>query len=674
MSFNINYILPGDDKDQIIGKSNYNFSQILSNAVGLPGQKGIIGATGIIGQVGKDGSEGATGERANQWFFQNTPPYGDLPVSEWPLINYDVWVDTSPGSTGGPNRIYYYDDNYTLGIYPFWVDTDSNFIVDGPFTIIQGISGPGEVTENNAIVLQPVEAPDDTFVFTDGTFSTGTINPNYAKVLIATDASLTASLPIFSLGKTFYSTSGVPSFLWNTSLTDYGIKFSGEGQIDFQSYATGSYGSTGGTSSVTGQNVSTSSATTAEISATGGISIISPTIGFSSGNVDLQGGQFYFSGMSSGVGVSGPTGSYIMNLEGILANTQSGTRTVFDYLNSSGSSSKKALSLSMAGSNLFQIGSDLPLGPSAGTYPALVIGYTGSTGVSGGTGANIVKSYQEITSSASSKGLFYSYTDFSNYIEISPSSDVIVITPTATGALSTTSRTNRIWIYIPDISSSLESDNVAVYDIFMNSTTYSFGGVSVPTNLGYAPSDFYISDSGTSSTTGCRHVRITSFGSAYPSSVNSTGNKYFYVQSFVSGGSYTSILPYYYSPSGNPFGGGLTVICTELHRQGFMSDDIRDADERFGRMIMSTKPEVMIGYHAWALPIVDLMKKSRSFTKVVWFVAKPWAYQMAYEMGSREKGSWIGKTLMKFGILVSGIVGKIKLRLNSENKNLDLRV
>ena len=72
MSFNTNYILPGDDKNQIIGKVNYNFSQVLSNAVGLPGQSGILGATGIIGQVGKDGSTGPTGSRANKWYFQQT--------------------------------------------------------------------------------------------------------------------------------------------------------------------------------------------------------------------------------------------------------------------------------------------------------------------------------------------------------------------------------------------------------------------------------------------------------------------------------------------------------------------------------------------------------------------------------------------------------------------------
>lgn len=657
MSFNTNYILPGDDKDQIIGKSNYNFSQILANALGLPGQKGVIGPTGIIGQVGNDGSQGTTGARANEWFFQNTPPYGDIPVNEWPLINFDVWVDTSPGSTGGPNRIYYFNDDYTLGIYPYWVDTLSNFIVDGPLTIIQGISGPGEVTEDNAIVIQPLEAATGTFVFTDGSVDVTTANPNYAKVLVANDAATTASLPVFSFGKTFYSTPNLPSFLWRTTSTDYGIIFSAEESVYFQSFATGSYGSTGGTSSITGVNVSVSSTLTASITATGGMTINSPSLGFSSLNVDLQEGQFFLSGMDSGVGVSGPTAGYVLDISGVLVNSQTGERTVLNYNNSSGNSSAKGLSLSMAGSKVFQVGSDLPLGASAGTYPALQIGYTGSTGVSGGTGANIVKSYQEVTSSASSKGLFYSFTDFSNYIEINPTNDVIVVTPTATTPLSTTSRTNRIWLYFPNITSYLEEGNSTQFDVYMNSTVYSIGGISVPTNLGYSPADVYIPDGGTGATGGCRHVRLNFFGSRFPEAVDSSDNKTFYVQTFVSGQSSTSVLYYYYDPNYFQSLGG-KIICNELYIQGFMSNEIREADERFGDMMSKIDPEAMIGYHYWAVPVVNLMKNSRLFSKLVWAIAKPWSYQMAYEMGSVEKGNLTGKILMNIGIWISRKIGK----------------
>lgn len=673
MSFNTNYILPGDDKNQIIGKSNYNFSQILSSAMGLPGQKGIIGPTGIIGQVGNDGDQGGTGSRANQWFFQNTPPYGNLPVDEWPLINYDVWVDTSPGSTGGPNRIYYYNDDYTLGIYPFWVDTLSNFIVDGPLTIIQGISGPGGVTENNAIVIQSADSPNSTFVLTDGNTNPSSVNPNYSKVVVSTDTSLTASLPIFSFDKTFYSTSTPPSFLWNTISTDYGIKFSSGGDITIQSYATGSYGSTGGASSVTGKNVNISSITTSAatgttISATGGITINSPLVGFSSGNMDLQEGQFSLSSMDSGIGVSGSSSSYTLDLTGVLMNSPSNDpseRKVLSYNNLSTSSSitTDSLSLSMAKSRIFQIKNNSPVaatGATAGfaTYPTLMIGYTGSTGVLGGTGANIVKGYQEITSSASSQSLFYGFSDFSNYIEVTPSNDVIIITPTATSNLSTLSRTNRIWLYIPKITNSLEAGVSTVFDIFMNSTVYSIGGVQIATNLGYSPAEIYIPDGGTGPSQGCRHVRLTFFGSAFPPAVDSTGNKLVYAQAFVSGYTREQVLIYEFSPNFSLFGGGGKIICNELYLQGYMSKEIREADERFGDMMARTNPEAMVGYHYWALPVVNLMKKSRLVSGVVWFFAKPWAYQMAYEMGEIERGNLTGKILMKLGVWISGLIGR----------------
>jgi hypothetical protein len=90
-----------------------------------------------------------------------------------------------------------------------------------------------------------------------------------------------------------------------------------------------------------------------------------------------------------------------------------------------------------------------------------------------------------------------------------------------------------------------------------------------------------------------------------------------------------------------------------------MPNEIREADEEFGRIISATSPETMVGYHYWAIPIVGLMKKSSLFSKIVWFVAKPWAYKMAYEMGAIDKGNLAGKILMRFGIFISKSIGKI---------------
>jgi hypothetical protein len=118
---------------------------------------------------------------------------------------------------------------------------------------------------------------------------------------------------------------------------------------------------------------------------------------------------------------------------------------------------------------------------------------------------------------------------------------------------------------------------------------------------------------------------------------------------------------YIYAPFTNNYG-QLTVICTELNRQGYLSGDLLMADEEFGMMMRDTQPEVMLGYHTWAAPIISKMQKSKSFTKAVWFFAKPWATQMAYEMGAVEKGSLFGKVLMSFGIWMSRKVGNWKVK------------
>jgi hypothetical protein len=549
MIFNTNYILPGDDKNQIIGKVNYNFSQILSNAVGLPGEKGVTGPQGIKGQVGKDGSQGLTGTRGNIWIFQSNPPY-TIPDTDLPLINYDVWINTSAtGSTGGPNRIYYYDTSQTTTDPTLWSDSGSNLIVDTTFTLLQGVSGPGEVTTNSAIVVAPLggtTAQNSTFVFTDRSPAAGNANPTYSKVLIESDASSTVSLPVFSLGKTFFIESNLPSFYWKTTSNDYGIKFSSSGELDVLSQATGSYGSTGGTSSVSGVGINFNSFTTLSVSGTGGISMSSSSLGIIGLNSNLGDSGFSLSSMSSGATASVSSSSDVLSIDGLLLDSQTGERTVLNYSGFYSGTSRNSLDLSMSGFPLVRVGN---------FNPSLMIGYTGSTGVSGGTGANICKSYQGISDSASSQGNFAGGTG--NYIQITPSNDIILITPNPTGSISSNGRTNRIWLYLTGLGSYVDSSHISTIDLFMNSTVYSIGGISIQTNYSFYPlSNYLITDNGTGITGGCRHVRINFLGSSLPSSMDPSGNKYAYVESFVSGLNSSARLIYSYgaSPSSSDVG------------------------------------------------------------------------------------------------------------------------
>jgi len=104
-----------------------------------------------------------------------------------------------------------------------------------------------------------------------------------------------------------------------------------------------------------------------------------------------------------------------------------------------------------------------------------------------------------------------------------------------------------------------------------------------------------------------------------------------------------------------------TVICSELFRQGMMNESIYEADKLFGRIMEKSNKEALHGYRMWATPIVSVMKKSKVFTNIVSWIAIPWAYQMAYEVGATDKGNRLGKLLMVLGIPMSKVVYKLSL-------------
>lgn len=99
---------------------------------------------------------------------------------------------------------------------------------------------------------------------------------------------------------------------------------------------------------------------------------------------------------------------------------------------------------------------------------------------------------------------------------------------------------------------------------------------------------------------------------------------------------------------------GGTVICTELHRQGYLSSEILEKDEEYGRLTRLNDVAVYVGYIWLARPIVGLMRKSDMFTSLVSIPALSWAHNMANgKVGIIEK---IGKPLCRF-------VGKILISL-----------
>lgn len=107
---------------------------------------------------------------------------------------------------------------------------------------------------------------------------------------------------------------------------------------------------------------------------------------------------------------------------------------------------------------------------------------------------------------------------------------------------------------------------------------------------------------------------------------------------------------------GGDTGDGDSVICTELHRRGLMSDEMYAAD---GLFLRTVEPSVVAGYHMWAKPLVRLMRKSDLFTGFINLFAKHWAEHMAFSVGEIEKDNRFGKFLNEAGQPLCRTISKL---------------
>lgn len=108
--------------------------------------------------------------------------------------------------------------------------------------------------------------------------------------------------------------------------------------------------------------------------------------------------------------------------------------------------------------------------------------------------------------------------------------------------------------------------------------------------------------------------------------------------------------------AGSGGGGGGTgqgAICSEMYRQGYMSEEMWRADQRF-----YVPADVLRGYHRFAYTIVGAMKRSRL---VAWLVSIPgmaWAREMAHREGVLPQGSLVGAIILAVGVPVCRWLGQ----------------
>jgi chromosome segregation ATPase len=91
------------------------------------------------------------------------------------------------------------------------------------------------------------------------------------------------------------------------------------------------------------------------------------------------------------------------------------------------------------------------------------------------------------------------------------------------------------------------------------------------------------------------------------------------------------------------------IICNELYNQGFLPQNIWDADERYGELMWNVDRRLVIGYNMWAKGVVKFMKEKPQYTKYIYFIVKPWTEHMAYEIGELKQDNWVGKMINYIG-------------------------
>jgi hypothetical protein len=113
-------------------------------------------------------------------------------------------------------------------------------------------------------------------------------------------------------------------------------------------------------------------------------------------------------------------------------------------------------------------------------------------------------------------------------------------------------------------------------------------------------------------------------------------------------------------------GGGGKIICTKLHELGKMPYHIFKADQDFGAKLVKESPETYDGYVVWARHVVRWMSRDdligKGVVAITNAIATPWSVAMAEQMGVNVKSGWFGRFLLKRGLQVCQMIGKMNQR------------
>jgi predicted SnoaL-like aldol condensation-catalyzing enzyme len=97
------------------------------------------------------------------------------------------------------------------------------------------------------------------------------------------------------------------------------------------------------------------------------------------------------------------------------------------------------------------------------------------------------------------------------------------------------------------------------------------------------------------------------------------------------------------------------IICDYFYRKGLLSKELWKADEAYGKELSRIEPDVMKGYHAWAIHYVHEMEKESLLGKLYFVWAKLWVPHWAKYLAGEK--TIRGKILHSIGKPICNLIG-----------------
>jgi hypothetical protein len=227
---NLQSFSSSDSQSDLVSKLNTNFNQVVNAFGGTLGDQGPTGERGNIGLRGPAGATGNTGRRGTRWFVQSNGPTGpDVNIGDyWLDANADCYIYQSSG----------------------WTIVDSLKRDQDLFRSVENVVGPAGITSGIVTALNQLDPLNFGFVVADDQpEQAGNLNPEGAKFVISSNASLSSGYPLeFSrLDKDIFGPTGStddtvkhPFFAWGNGLDLELHAPNGSIKIDFGGGSSGS--------------------------------------------------------------------------------------------------------------------------------------------------------------------------------------------------------------------------------------------------------------------------------------------------------------------------------------------------------------------------------------------------------------------------------------------------